>query len=408
MTSEEILKTEIGKAVDTAFVNFKTSSGLSEAVSTQVLAQLERPDSPLAQVKGLQDSLKKDIDGLEERVRSQVKTHLESLGVGREVKYVDKEGVWEKLTNSDRHGYYLDTTISDAIVANKVQSPEYVKAITTYDATPGARQGALSPWQQMLERNPFRDRVTYYGAAGEAAVTLPNLTQAEFVDTSNTGVNIPDALAVTSGTHTLMTQSMQTYASVLSEAQVPGLRAVIQSMIGMKAANAHGANCASVIEASIEASAGFSKLTTGVASTTTKLGLPASPTDSLADLRAALDTPYAVAGYYFCTRAFYAALKKATSGAGGAWAYDPSIRAERFDGIPIVATSHIADATSAAATTVAFYGDLSQGIILAESVPLRVMEYTETRPGANTYFAQMQYLYIVADTNSVVGLVTGT
>ena len=79
-------------------------------------------------------------------------------------------------------------------------------------------------------------------------------------------------------------------------------------------------------------------------------------------MKAALDTPYASGGVYFCTRAFYAALKKATSGAGGAWAYDPSIRAERFDGTPIIATSHIADASSATAATVAFYGDLSLGV----------------------------------------------
>ena len=101
------------------------------------------------------------------------------------------------------------------------------------------------------------------------------------MDTSNTGVNIPDALAVTSATHTLMTQSMQTFASVLSESHVPGLRPVIQSMIGMKAANAHGANCAGVIEGSVEAASGFSNVATGVASSSTKLGLPASPTDSL-------------------------------------------------------------------------------------------------------------------------------
>ena len=407
MASEEILKAEIGKVVEKALADFTNSSDLSKTVSTELMAQLERPDSPLAQVKGLQASLKKDIDGLEERVRSEIKIYLEALEVNRPASSPREiTSTWKKLDNG--RGYELLTTVGEAMTANIRSDPEFTRSITTYDATPGARQGALSPWQQMLERNPFRQFVSYYGAAGEAAVTLPNLTQAEFVDTSNTGVNIPDALAVTSATHTLMTQSMQTFASVLSESHVPGLRPVIQSMIGMKAANAHGANCAGVIEGSVEAASGFSNVATGVASSSTKLGLPASPTDSLADLKAALDTPYASGGVYFCTRAFYAALKKATSGAGGAWAYDPSIRAERFDGTPIIATSHIADASSATAATVAFYGDLSLGVILAESVPLRISEFTETRPGANTYFAQMQYLYIVADTNAVVGLVTGT
>ena len=406
MASEEILKAEIGKVVEKALADFTNSSDLSKTVSTELMAQLERPDSPLAQVKGLQASLKKDIDGLEERVRSEIKIYLEALEVKAAALPREITSTWKQLDNG--RGYELLTTVGEAMTANLRSDPEYTRSITTYDETPGARQGALSPWQQMLERNPFRQFVSYYGAAGEAAVTLPNLTQAEFVDTSNTGVNIPDALAVTSATHTLMTQSMQTFASVLSESHVPGLRPVIQSMIGMKAANAHGANCAGVIEGSVEAASGFSNVATGVASSSTKLGLPASPTDSLADLKAALDTPYASGGVYFCTRAFYAALKKATSGAGGAWAYDPSIRAERFDGTPIIATSHIADASSATAATVAFYGDLSLGVILAESVPLRISEFTETRPGANTYFAQMQYLYIVADTNAVVGLVTGT
>ena len=404
--SDETLKSEIRTAVNAALRDFKSSDELLKDVQTNIMKQLERPDSPLAQVKGMQESLKADLDGLSDMVKDVVNTHLDALERNRRDVPVDITHEWVKIEDGPK-GYRLETTIEDAI-AQRAMSSRYQKAITTYDATPGARQAALSPWQQMLERNPFRNFVIYYPAVGQGTVTLPNLSQSNFVDTAHAGVNIPDGTGITSATHTLATQSLMTLVARLAGSQVPGLREAVQSMIGMKAANAHGHKCAGVIEGSIEAAAGFGKVTTGVASSSTKLGLPLSPTDALADLKAALDTPYSVGGVIFCTRAFYAQLKKATSGTGGAWAWDPALRAERFDGTPIITTSHIEDANSADATTVAFYGDLGQGVILAEALGLRIDEYSETNPGQMTFFAQMQYLYIINDTNSVVGLVTGT
>ena len=406
--SDEILKSEIRKVVEATMMEFKSPDELTTAVTAKVMAQLERPDSPLARVKGMQDSLKADLDGLSEMVKDEVVTHLDAIERNRPNDSVDIVNAWLKIEDGmSPKGFRIETTIEDAIAANKLMS-RYEKAITTYDATPGARQAALSPWQQMLERNPFRRFVTFFPAVGQATVTLPNLTQAAFVDTANASVSIADATAVSSSTHTLATQSLMTLVSRLSTSHVPGLREAVQSMIGMRAANAHGVKCAGIIEGSIEGAGGFGNITTGVASSTTVLGLPVNPPNRLADLKAALDTPYATGGVFFCTRAFYAALKKATSGTAGGWAWDPSLRAERYDGTPIIQTSHIEDATSAAATTVAWYGDLGLGVILAEALGLRIDEYTETNPGQLTYFAQMQYLYFISDTNSVVGMVTGT
>ena len=122
MTSEDVLKTEIGKVVEKALADFTNSSDLSKKVSTELMAQLERPDSPLAQVKGLQASLKKDIDGLEERVRSEIKIYLEALEVKAAALPREITSTWKKLDNG--RGYELTTTVGEAMTANLRSDPE--------------------------------------------------------------------------------------------------------------------------------------------------------------------------------------------------------------------------------------------------------------------------------------------
>ena len=383
----------------------------AESAYHKMLVELEKPDSPIVEVKGLYQSLKEDLDGLDQRVTDIVKSTLAELDRNR-TSEPDVVLEWKQITDVDRRGNFIELSIEDAIFRKMSSDPYLTKAITTYDSTPGARQGAMTPWQQMHERNPFRQFVSYLPMAGAGSFSLPVLTQADFADTANTSASIADALALTSATHNLATQTLKTAVTKIAGSEVPGIRDAVLSMIGMRAAAAHGKKCEGVIESSVESSSSgsFSSINTGTASSATDLGLPtaANIIGKLADLIAVLDTPYRDGIVIFCTRAFYAQLKKATTGTAGAWAYDPAMRAERYDGIPIIATSHIANATSATSQMVAFAGDLAAGITLAEGVPLRVEEYDETLPGSTTYFAQMHYLYVVTDRNAVVGMKTGT
>ena len=376
-------------------------------------AQLKEAGIDVEAIKLLQDNSEKVPELVTKEVETQLKAMEERLGNPRG----DDSTLykWNESGSGDRKGNLFEGTVASMADIRRVKEladrMEALKAITSFDSTPGARQTAIPPTYSLVEMDPFRRFMDVWPIDG-ATFTVPDLSNAKFRKRARKQDDPGDGLAIESDQYAVENYALRTDITDAAAEDVPMLREKIIEMVGMEASATCGAEVASVILASIlnngAGTFGKAPFKTGVASSNANPGLP-SEDDAikvLAKLQEALTTPYQAGASYFVNQGLYATLVTAIGTKGGQLNWDGNMQLMRFNGIPIVTTSHIPQA-AAANQCIAFYGNLFRATYLAERRTIQISEYTETEPGSLTYYASMRFRPVLKDHQALVGLMTG-
>ena len=387
LTSEDLDKAtvEITKALE-GKASQSDLEAIQKSVNEAVASALEKSNAEHAEKR---EAMQKEIDDLT------VKSQTFAKG---QPKYAAP--TWKK--SETRSG----TSELEIRYGSKVTPEErtFAKAITTNDLTPGYRVDTIMPFVELEEANPLRPYQTNIPVDG-GSFKKPQVGNLSYTKENTYTATRSDGATISSENVNIDTYTLQISVPEPAMQDVTGLRASMQTAFMYAAGKEHGENAVGTLIAGVHPASGTAPITnvpTGVAAT-----LP-TDTNFMAKATAvtqAIPTSYRSGSVFVISKPVEARLQALEKSDGAGFAFDPATGISTLLGWPVVVTDHLEDGATANDVSLVF-GNLRMGLICGDSETFYMAEYSETKPGAITFFSRMRYVYTLWDTTGLAGWIT--
>ena len=272
----------------------------------------------------------------------------------------------------------------------------------------GAPTAALNAYTGMYVENSFAGVVDEQTiGTGDAKIAIVGQVTLADEDSDNQSRTEAGG-ALTEVTVSLKTGVAQNSASLAAANDIPGL----QSAVATAAMRGYGRwialkNFAAIKTSAASSTAGtITEVATGVAA-----GLPATAgalVTKLAEMVAAVPSGYRPNCSFQLSRAVEQLLFGATSGTGGDFAFDQTMKLRMFRGYPIRVADAFEDGNAADECSASF-GDHFSGVVQVNGSPMIIARAMyEVQPGRVTFFTSMRGQGVVRDGRAMSALITGT
>jgi HK97 family phage major capsid protein len=258
----------------------------------------------------------------------------------------------------------------------------------------GGSVGAGGLIHTLAQANPFRQ----YGSVietGSGSIKLPILSGAAFASESTVNPSRTAGGSLTSTTVVVENWVAQNEISKPAAEDIPGLDAVMASLMTQSAGVAEQGDAVAVL-----AAASITAVNTGEAA-----ALPADTAivGKLADMAAELSSAYLGNAAFYMSREALSVTRQSNDTVLN---FDPSLGLFTIFGYPVHVIDQMADGSTAGDNSV-YFGDMARGLAVVSRRNLEISRFMETKPGMVTYFGDVRSKAAAWDVNALVSLNTG-
>ena len=270
-----------------------------------------------------------------------------------------------------------------------------IKSVDTNQDVPGGRVDTNSPYYTLAQANILRNDMTVMPASG-GVVKLPTVGGISWASEENQPTSARNAGGTLASKNvTIETWVSENAYSIASLEDVPAMDSVITNLMAQQLGSTEIADTIAVIKGSSE----LTGITTGDAAALPAANEIVAKTQELIDQTS---SAYRVGAKLYVSQEYYGKLSVADN---NGLVYDVVSAVNRFHGFEIV----IVDALEAAeaGALVAFFGNLSKGMVLATASTMSIGRFDQTRPGAMTYFGRSRFKSAIWDESAIKTLKVG-